>query len=64
MRGGRQRIAAAVAGLVLGLGPGGAPVSASNDASFDKLWGLAQIGAPAAWTRTTGEGIRIGIVDT
>jgi subtilisin family serine protease len=62
--GGRQKIAAVVAGLVLGLGPGGASVSASNDASFDKLWGLAQIGAPSAWTKTTGEGIRIGIVDT
>jgi subtilisin family serine protease len=64
VRGARQQIAAVVAGLVLGLGPGGASVSASNDASFDKLWGLAQIGAPAAWTKTTGEGIRIGIVDT
>jgi subtilisin family serine protease len=62
--GARQKIAAAVAGLALAVGPGGASVSASNDASFDKLWGLAQIGAPAAWTRTTGEGIRIGIIDT
>jgi subtilisin family serine protease len=62
--GARQKIAAVVAGLALALGPGGASVSASNDASFDKLWGLAQIGAPAAWTRTTGEGIRIGIIDT
>ncbi|MGH8990090.1 MAG: S8 family serine peptidase [Acidimicrobiia bacterium] len=64
MRRGRQKIAAAVAGLVLVTGPGGASVSASNDASFDKLWGLAQIGAPAAWTKTTGSGVRIGIVDT
>ncbi|MGH8975548.1 MAG: S8 family serine peptidase, partial [Acidimicrobiia bacterium] len=64
MAGGRHRIAAAVTGLVMALGPGGASVSASNDASFDKLWGLAQIGAPSAWTKTTGEGIRIGIVDT
>jgi subtilisin family serine protease len=62
--GARQKIAAVVAGLALAVGPGGASVSASNDASFDKLWGLAQIGAPAAWTRTTGEGIRIGIIDT
>jgi subtilisin family serine protease len=62
--GGRRKIAAAVAGLVMALGPGGASVSASNDASFDKLWGLAQIGAPSAWTKTTGAGIRIGIVDT
>ena len=64
MAGGRSRIVAALAGLVLVLGPGGASVSASNDASFDKLWGLAQIGAPSAWTKTTGQGIRIGIIDT
>ena len=64
MAGARQKIAAVVAGLAVGLGPGGVSASASNDASFDKLWGLAQIGAPAAWTKTTGEGIRIGIVDT
>ncbi len=64
MAGGHSKIAAAITGLVLMLGPGGTPASASNDASFDKLWGLAQIGAPSAWTRTTGEGIRIGIVDT
>jgi subtilisin family serine protease len=60
--GGCQKVVAAVVGLVLALGPGG--VSASNDAFFDKLWGLAQIGAPAAWTKTTGAGILIGIVDT
>ena len=64
MAGAPRRIAAAVAGLVMALGPGGGSVSASNDASFDKLWGLAQIGAPNAWTKTTGAGIRIGIVDT
>jgi thermitase len=63
--GGRHKITAAVVGLVLALGPGGATtVSASNDAFFDKLWGLAQIGAPAAWTKTTGAGIVIGVVDT
>ncbi|MGH9039196.1 MAG: S8 family serine peptidase [Acidimicrobiia bacterium] len=39
-------------------------MSASNDASFDKLWGLTQIGAPAAWTQSTGAGVLIGIVDT
>jgi thermitase len=37
---------------------------ASNDPSFKDQWGLSRIGAEAAWTRTTGAGIRIGIVDT
>ena len=27
-------------------------------------WDMRQIGAPAAWARTTGAGVRIGIVDT
>jgi subtilisin family serine protease len=37
---------------------------ASNDNDFGKQWGLAKIGAPEAWARTTGAGIRVGIVDT
>jgi subtilisin family serine protease len=37
---------------------------ASNDPSFGTQWGLAKIGAEAAWTRTTGAKVRIGIVDT
>lgn len=37
---------------------------ASNDPSFGTQWGLAKVGAEAAWTRTTGAKIRIGIVDT
>ncbi len=36
----------------------------SSDPDMAKQWGLAQIGAPAAWASTTGSGIRIGIVDT
>ena len=51
----------AAAALVL-FPTGGA--GASNDPSFKEQWGLAKIGAEAAWTRTTGAGIRIGIVDT
>lgn len=38
--------------------------SASNDPLFEKQWNLVRIGAPAAWTLTTGAGVRIGIVDT
>jgi subtilisin family serine protease len=37
---------------------------ASNDPSFSNQWGLARIGAEKAWARTTGAGVRIGIVDT
>jgi thermitase len=37
---------------------------ASNDPSFKDQWSLGKIGAEAAWTRSTGAGIRIGVVDT
>jgi subtilisin family serine protease len=38
--------------------------SASNDPSFDTQWGVEKIGAEAAWARTTGAKVRIGVVDT
>ena len=59
-----RRIVAICAGvaLVVGFSPGAA--RASNDPSFEKQWALSTIGAPAAWAKTTGAGIRIGIVDT
>ncbi|MGI8810404.1 MAG: S8 family serine peptidase [Acidimicrobiales bacterium] len=38
--------------------------SASNDTYFSRQWALSQIGATQAWTRSTGAGITIGIVDT
>jgi subtilisin family serine protease len=37
---------------------------ASNDPFFKNQWALGRIGAEQAWTRTTGAGVRIGIVDT
>src|ERR671927_1806473 len=37
---------------------------ASNDTDFTKQWSLAKIGAPEAWSHSTGQGVRIGIVDT
>jgi len=37
---------------------------ASNDPFFKNQWALGHIGAEQAWTRTTGAGVRIGIVDT
>jgi subtilisin family serine protease len=51
----------AVAALML-LPTSGA--QASNDPGFKNQWALARIGAEAAWSRTTGAGVRIGIVDT
>jgi subtilisin family serine protease len=59
----RRRVVAVLAGLALvaGFSP---PAHASNDPEFERQWGLVDIGAPAAWTKTTGAGVRIGIVDT
>ena len=42
-------------------GPSGAQ---SSDPGLQYQWGLNQIGAPAAWQKATGAGVRIGIVDT
>ncbi|MGH9011656.1 MAG: S8 family serine peptidase [Acidimicrobiia bacterium] len=39
------------------------PAGASNDPGFEKQWNMQQIGAEAAWARTTGAKIRVGIVD-
>jgi serine protease len=39
------------------------PAGASNDPGFEKQWNLQRIGAEAAWARTTGAKIRVGIVD-
>src|SRR5262245_55470573 len=60
---GRRRIVAVLAGVALaaGFSP---PAHASNDPSYEKQWGVNAIGAPAAWAKTTGKGVRIGIVDT
>jgi thermitase len=59
----RRRAVAVLAGLALAAGftP---PAHASNDPNWDKQWGMQTIGVPAAWTRTTGAGVKIGIVDT
>jgi serine protease len=63
MRSSRRRAVAVLAGLVLAA-VSSAPAGASNDPSFEKQWGINTVGAPAAWAKTTGKGIRIGIVDT
>ena len=41
-----------------------AAAHASNDPGFKNQWSLARIGAEKAWGRSTGTGVRIGIVDT
>src|SRR3954452_6471318 len=48
---------ALVAGLAL------QPAGASNDPGYAKQWNLEKIGAQAAWARTTGAHVRVGIVD-
>jgi subtilisin family serine protease len=59
----RRRVVAVVAGLALAAASTPA-AHASHDPEFDRQWGLEAIGAPAAWARTTGAGVKIGIVDT
>ncbi|MDP9071498.1 MAG: S8 family serine peptidase, partial [Actinomycetota bacterium] len=57
-----RRCSLALVGVALAVLPSSA--QASNDPRFAEQWGLAQIGAPAAWASTTGAGVRIGVVDT
>ena len=52
----------AIASIALALIPSAA--RAADDPSFPAQWSLARMGAEPAWTRTTGAGVRIGIVDT
>jgi len=40
------------------------PARASQDPLFSAQWALQEIGAPTAWQRSTGAGVRIGIVDS
>ena len=40
------------------------PAGAANDPSFEKQWNMQRIGAEAAWARTTGAKVRVGIVDS
>ena len=47
-----------------GAGRAGAATSPPDDPLYPKQWNLTKVGAPAAWTRTTGQGVTIGIVDT
>jgi subtilisin family serine protease len=59
----RRRCVAVLAVLALAAVTA-APANASDDPEFKKQWGINAVGAPAAWAKTTGKGVRIGIVDT
>ena len=54
--------AMAAGALAAGGTAGAAP--AGDDRELRSQWALTQVGAPEAWARTTGTGVRIGIVDT
>jgi thermitase len=51
------------AAIALAAGLSLTPAGASNDPGFSKQWNLEKIGAEAAWSRTTGAKVRVGIVD-
>ncbi len=51
------------AAIALVAGSALTPAGASNDPGYSKQWSLERIGAPAAWARTTGAKVRVGIVD-
>jgi subtilisin family serine protease len=40
------------------------PAAAADDPFVNHQWGLTQVHAPAAWSVSTGSGIKIGIVDS
>jgi subtilisin family serine protease len=56
------RLVAAMA--VTALMSGAVPARAGDDREVRSQWALAQVGAAQAWARTTGAGVRIGVVDT
>jgi len=60
----RRALAIATAVVATGLISSMRPADASQDPFFPAQWNLQQINAPLAWQRSTGAGIRIGIVDS
>lgn len=56
-------LAAVVAALLASMLRAG-PAQATTDPLLARQWALTRIGASAAWARSTGSGVRIGIVDT
>jgi len=63
MRTVRRLLVVAVSVVALTAGLAGT-ASATNDTFYSRQWALSQIGAAQAWTRSTGGGVTIGIVDT
>ena len=61
---GAARALAVAVSVVALVGGSAGTASATTDTYFSRQWALSQIGAPQAWTRSTGSGITIGIVDT
>jgi subtilisin family serine protease len=59
----RRLLAVAVSVLAVAV-PFAGSASASNDTYFARQWALDQIHASQAWSKSTGGGITIGIVDT
>ena len=59
-----RRLTAVAVALVAVVAATAGPAWATNDTYFSRQWALSQIGAPQAWTRSTGGGVTIGIVDT
>src|SRR5256885_2285130 len=59
----RKTLLASAMAITLAGGLALPPAGASNDRDFSKQWNLQKIGAPAAWARTTGAHVRVGIVD-
>ena len=64
----RVLVAAAIGVLAMAAPQAGARASGpSNDYFWSNppvQWGLLQVGAPAAWTASTGAGITVGVVDS
>jgi len=60
----RGGLAAVIAAVGVLLAVNAQPALASQDPLFATQWNLQQIDAPAAWARSTGKGVRIGIVDS
>ena len=58
----RSTKAVAIVAFVLAITT--APAEASNDPHYGAQWSADRINAAEAWTRSTGRGIAIGIVDT
>lgn len=60
----RARARRLTAALAMALVAAGSAPARAEDREVRSQWALAQVGAPQAWLRTTGAGIRVGLVDT